>query len=361
MRAAEPPHPTEELTPMRGLATRSLRAAAVALGLVGLFAPAARAHHYRLESATPPAPFRQDGRVDVVIEPSGVAPLGDGRRVLVAHDQAAPLHVVDLATGALVGAPLGSPKFPPTTSAGPNWKGMALDSEGNYYLIGSHSGQSDEERAARSTVFRFRLGSGEPAAIEDASVVRWDIARPLEAALRAQGLDAARVAKREVEGLAVREGGGRRELVIGLRTPDDKVRAFAADITAAPAPAPDTALELRPVFAFDAGRREGVAAQLTSLEYVPAMGGFLVLTATVGADNAFHGNTLWYVANGERRGARQYATFEVGMKAGGLTVLGVEQSGRGTAIKLLITYDNDPHTTRIPSRFQTVMLVHPRS
>jgi hypothetical protein len=279
--------------------------------------------------------------------------------VLVAHDQAAPLHVVDLATGALVGAPLGSPKFPPTTSAGPEWKGMARDSEGNYYLVGSHSGRSDEERAARSAVVRFRLRGGEPPAIEDASVVRWDIARALEAALRAQGLDAARVAKRKVEGLAVREGGGRRELVIGLREPDDKVRAFAADITAAPAP--EAALELRPVFAFDAGRREGVAAQLTSLEYVPEMGGFLVLTATVGTDHAFHGNTLWYVANGERRSARQYATFESGMKAGGLAVLGVEQSGRGTAIKLLITYDNDPHATGIPSRFQTAMLVHPRS
>jgi hypothetical protein len=38
---------------MRGLPTHPLRAAAVALGLAGRFAPAARAHHYRLESATP--------------------------------------------------------------------------------------------------------------------------------------------------------------------------------------------------------------------------------------------------------------------------------------------------------------------
>jgi hypothetical protein len=160
-----------------------------------------------------------------------------------------------------------------------------------------------------------------------------------------------------VEGLAVRGGGGRRELVFGLRKPDDKVRAFAADITAAPSP--DAALELRPLFAFDAGRREGVAAQLTSLEYVPVMGGFLVLTTTADANNAFRGNTLWLVANGERRRAREYETFEVGMKAGGLTVLRVETAGGRTAIKLLITYDNDPHATKIPSRFQTATLVHP--
>ena len=284
---------------MRGLSTRPLRAAAIALGLAGLFAVAARAHHYRLESTTPPAPFLRDGRADLVIEPSGVAPLGDGRRVLVAHDKAAPLHVVNVATGAIVGEPLGSPKFPPTTRTGPNWEGIARDSEENYYLVGSHGGESDEERAARSVLVRFRLRVGETPAIDDASVVRWDIAGALEAALRAEGLDAARVAERKIEGLAVREAGGQRELVIGLRKPDDKVRAFAADITHAPAP--DTALELHPLFAFDAGRRDGVAAQLTSLEYVPAMGGFLVLTSTVGADEACHGNTLWLVANSETR------------------------------------------------------------
>ncbi len=123
---------------MRDLSTRPLRAAAVALGLAGLFAPAARAHHWRLETATLPAPFLRDGQVDAVIEPSGVAPLGDRRRVLVAHDKAAPLHVVDLATGALVGAPLGSPKIPPTIKTGPKWEGMALDSEGNYKRKDTH-------------------------------------------------------------------------------------------------------------------------------------------------------------------------------------------------------------------------------
>src|SRR5262249_37387010 len=124
MRAAAA-RPIKGLTPIRGLPTRPLRAAAVALGLASLLAPAARATRSRLGSASPPVPFLQNGRVDVVIAPSGVAPLGDGRRVLVAHAKAAPLHVVDLATGALVGAPLDSPKFPPTTKTGPNWGGMA--------------------------------------------------------------------------------------------------------------------------------------------------------------------------------------------------------------------------------------------
>ena len=344
---------------MRILPTRPLRAVAAALGLTGLFAPATQAHHYRLESASPAAPFLRDGRADHVIEPSGVAPLGDGRRVLVADNKAAVLYVVDVATGAFVGAPLSSSKLAPTTSTGPSWKGMAVDSEGNYYLVGSHAGKSDEERAVSSVVVRFRLRSGDHPSIEDDSVVRWNIADSLEAALRAEGLDAARVAKREVGGLAVRELGGHRELVIGLRKPDDKIRAFAADIT--DAPSPDATLRLRRTFAFDAGCPEGVAPQLTSLEYVPVMGGFLVLTATVGTDNAFHGNTLWLVNNGQPNAARSYATFEAAMKSGGLAVLGVKATSHQTEIKLMITYDNDPHATRIPSRFQTALLVHPRS
>jgi hypothetical protein len=338
---------------------RPFCAATIGLGLVAVFAASVWAHHYHIESVSLPIPFLQDGRVDVVIEPAGVAPLADGRRVLVAHNESAALQVVDVATGALVGAPLSSPKFPPATGNGPEWEGMATDSDGYYYLVGSHTGKTDDERAAHSAVVRFRLKSQDPPAIDDASVVRWDITRSLEAALRAEGLDAAQVAKRKVGGLAVREGGGRRELVIGLSEPTDQVRTFVANITAAPASG--ASLELRPLFTFEAGRREGVAAQLASFEYVQAMNGFLILTTTVDANNTFHGNTLWYVANGETEGAREYETFEVAMKGAGLTVLKVEQAGRRTAIKILITYDNDPRTTKIPSRFQTVTIGHERS
>ena len=45
------------------------------------------------------------------------------------------------------------------------------------------------------------------------------------------------------------------------------------------------------------------------------------------------------------------------MKAEGLAVLGAEKDGPRTAVKLLITYDNDPHATKIPSRFQTATLM----
>ena len=88
------------------------------------------------------------------------------------------------------------------------------------------------------------------------------------------------------------------------------------------------------------------------------MAGSLVVTASEDDGNAFHGNTLWFVPDGETAQARKIATFEVAMKAEGMAVLGVEKSAERTAVKLLLTYDNDPHATKIPSRIQTVTLVH---
>jgi hypothetical protein len=237
---------------------------------------------------------------------------------------------------------------------------MARDGEGNYYLIGAHVGKSDEERASKSVLLRFRLKDGDLPAIDDTSVIRWDISRSLEAVLHAAGLGVKHVAQRKIEGLAIREskkadGSLRRELVIGLREPSDKVRAFGVEITAAPSP--DAELDLKPVFSFEAEPREGVTAQLTSLDHVCALGGFLVVTATEDESNVFHGNTLWFVPDGETSRARKVATFEVAMKAAGLAVLGVDQAGPRTAVRLLITFDNDPHATKIPSRFQTATLV----
>jgi hypothetical protein len=322
----------------------------------------ARADDFHLEGASLPAPLvNAAGKVDVVIEASGVEPIGDGRRVLVAHDKHPALFVLDVATGRIVGEPITSPKFPePSKLGGPKWEGMARDSEGNYYIIGAHVGKTDEERASKSVLLRFRLKDSDQPAIDDGSVIRWDIARSLESALKSEGLDAKAVGQRKIEGLAIREGkradgSACRELAIGLRAPTDKVRAFVADITASPSP--DAELDLKPLFTFQADPREGFVSELTSMEYVPALGGFLVVTASEDETNAFHGNTLWFVADGQTGQARKIATFEVAMKSEGLAVLGTEKNDSRTAVKLLITYDNDPHATKIPSRFQTATLV----
>jgi hypothetical protein len=340
---------------------RSLRLSAFA-GLIASAPAVAMADDFRLEGASLPAPLVDAaGKVDVVIEASGVEPIGDGRRILVAHDKHPALFVVDVASGRIVGEPITSPKFPePSKLGGPKWEGMARDTEGNYYIIGAHVGKTDEERVSKSVLLRFRLKDSDQPAIDDASVVRWDISRSLESALKAAGLDAKAVGQRKIEGLAIREsrkadGSACRELAIGLRAPTDRVRAFVADITASPSP--DAELELKPLFTFEADPREGFASELTSMEYVPALGGFLVVTASEDVTNAFHGNVLWFVADGQTGQACKIATFEVAMKAEGLTVLGAEKNGARTAVKLLITYDNDPHATKIPSRFQTATLV----
>jgi hypothetical protein len=336
-------------------------AATPILGLLTLFIGSTRAGDLRLESVSLPAPFLNGDKTNLVLEASGVEPIGDGHRFLVAHDKAPALHVVDIATGRLIGMALTSSRFPAQTTTGPKWEGMARDVEGNFYIVGSHSGKTDAEKAEKSFLLRFRLkdGSGDTPAIDDASVVRWEISRALPAALKTAGVDEAGVAKRKIEGLAVRDrksadGLTRRELAVGLREPGDKVRAFVADITDA---RPDSELALQPLFSFDAGAREGVAAQLGSLEYVPALNGFLVATLTEDANNAFHGNALWFVADGVTDRAEKVATFEVAMKCEGLAVLDSETRGPETRVKLLITFDNDPHTTKIPSRYQTATLV----
>ncbi len=333
---------------------------ALVLGIFALFPVPTRADDFRLESVTLPIPLLENGKVNTVIEASGVEPIGDGSRFLVAHDKHPALFVVETASGKIMGPPLTSPRFPQLNGAGPKWEGMARDSEGNYYLIGAHKGKTDQEKLTKSVLIRFRLKDDKTTEIDDASVVFWHVAQSLASGLKSLGLPAEAVDARKVEGLSIREsktaaGATHRQLLIGLREPKDKVRAFVADITSTPSP--DAELELAPLFAFTADQREGNPSELTSLEYVPALGGCLVVTASEDKSNAFHGNTLWFVADGQTASAVKIATFEVAMKCEGLAILGSEKGDGKTSIKLLFTFDNDAHTTHIPSRFQTATLV----
>ncbi len=343
---------------MRGLSTRPLRAAAIALGLAALFAVAARAHHYRLESTTTPAPFLRDGRADLVIEPSGVAPLGDGRRVLVAHEKAAPLHVVDVATGAIVGEPLGSPKFPPTTRTGPNWEGIARDSEENYYLVGSHGGESDEERAARSVLVRFRLRVGETPAIDDASVVRWDIAvrSRLRCGRRGSIRPGLRNGRSKVWRSARPEANASWSSASASRTTRSAPSPPTSPTRPRPTPRSSSTLCSRSTPAAATVSPRSSPRWSTSPRWAGSSSSPRRWAQTRRAMATPSGSSPT-----ARRGRRLYATFDVGMKAGGLALLGVKQGGHRTEIKLLITYDNNPQATRMPSRFQTATLTHERN
>ena len=126
--------------------TTSVRAALLVAAL-GCAPSAVLAQELRLESASLPVPLLLDGKLDRVIEASAVEPIGDGRRLLVAHDKHPALFFVETATARVLGGPITSPRFPaPSSLGGPKWEGMARDSEGNFYLIGAHVGKTDEER-----------------------------------------------------------------------------------------------------------------------------------------------------------------------------------------------------------------------
>ena len=206
-----------------------------------------------------PLPCSRIGKVNVVIEASGVEPIGDGRRILVAHDK----------DPAFRGRRRNRPdhgradhlaEVPQKNEAGPKWEGMARDSEGNYYMIGAHDGKTDEERATKSVLLRFRFKDSDQPAIDDASVTAGTSPARSSPPSRPKDSPPEEVAKRKIEGLAIREqkaadGSTRRELLIGLREPTDKVRAFVADISTSPSP--DAELELKPRSAFEAEPREG--------------------------------------------------------------------------------------------------------
>jgi hypothetical protein len=183
-----------------------------------------------------PTPMRfltaDTGREDRKIEPSGVAPIGDGSLLLVACDKNTCLSVVDAATG----------RIKQSFSVGvfdnrPKWEDLAHDDEGAYYVIGSRFVEEPAEEGTQKRLMavprllRFRLRSdgagGTPIVIDSESIVEWDIGD----ALAAEGYHRdPRKNEVNIEGLTVRtlrEKAGQvkmRELVVGMREPHNPIR-----------------------------------------------------------------------------------------------------------------------------------------
>jgi hypothetical protein len=321
-----------------------------------------------------PREFLQlDGQVEGVVEASGVEPIGTGARILVVHDKAPALRVYDLETGRQVGEPISCTDFPSGLEVGPKWEGLALDAEWHYYVIGSHSGKNDDERGQRAYLYRFVLeGDGtaaKPYTVAPGSVRRWHVHDGLIEALKRDGVDAGRLAKRKIEGLAVRESrdaSGKiasRILAIGLREPDDLVRVFEVDITQTPEN--EARLVLHRAFAFEAGKSEDGAEnlQLTALERfdVGPRPGYLVVTASEDKSNVFHGNRLWFIPDamvaaatpGQPVHPQVLWKFEPVQKAEGFAIL---PGNDANTVAAVVTFDNDAHTTKTPSRLQRLTL-----
>ena len=83
-----------------------------------------------------------------------------------------------------------------------------------------------------------------------------------------------------------------------------------------------------------------------------------MVTATEDDENKFHGNTLWFVPDAAFADAKavqpvKVAEFESKMKAEGLAEL---PGATADEARLVITYDNDAHSTKTPSMIQVVTI-----
>jgi hypothetical protein len=335
-----------------------------------------RAQEVQVEIAQPTLHFltADTGQENRGIEPSGVAPIGDGSLLLVACDKNESLMVVEAATGRVKQSlKLG------TFGNRPKWEDLAQDDERTYYVIGSRFVEVPAQAGAEkklmdvSRLLRFRLRSdgvgGTPLVIDSESIMEWDISD----ALAAEGYHRdAWKNEVNIEGLTVRtlrDPLGHvtlRELVIGLREPHNSIRTYAANITELPAP--NAKLALSPLFRFRVGKRAGVLSQLSSIDYLPEWNGFFILTSTEDKSNRYHGNTLWFLSDEKILASRptqlppdklkladlrlvepqKVWVFGLDGKAEGLSVLAEEAASSASPVRrarVALVYDNDTAKT----------------
>ena len=323
--------------------------------------------------ATPgvtPFPFYSvavDAQIDNKIEPSAIEPIGnDGKYFLVADDKdddkGHSLKVVDSH-----GVVIKTLENFQGNEKNPKWEAMAKDDNRYFYVIGQHNDKDPVKRATRSRIFRFRLKSEaetNPAnfAIDMSTVElrEMDIKKSLSD-LKLYNVKGA-VSAAKIEGLAIQTIGCTKRLVVGLREPffnKSDVQVYYADI-------PDekqwssgvVQLTLNPYFHFKAGKPDNSKApfQLSSIEYVEKLKGFLIMTSTEDGDNNFYGNALWFAGDEMIAEARKVnpfaelkldflkpaAVFEPTMKAEGLSVL---PPLNGEKLRLVIVFDNDAGQT----------------
>lgn len=355
--------------------------AAIAVAILAIMIAEARAQGPIVQPAGIPFTLKQkDGKTpDANIEPSAVEPIGNGKYLLVANDKddekGKSLTFIETKTGKFIGL---LENFQ-DSKKNPKWEGLAKDTEGYYYVIGSHSadGVNDtaDKLAVRSRLFRFKL-SDETAAIPSAFSIVGGSRKEFEikSSLTSLGVYDADPKKNtvKIEGLAVYIINGQKRLVIGFRAPFDsekRVQIYIAELPPDSEMKPLKPLTLTPFFPFAAGNPAGstVEFKLSSIEYVRDLKGFLILTSTEGVGNSFHGNAMWFVSDADIEKSRQpnskfslapasldnIGILDPKMKAEGMATL--PETVRGKS-RLVIVYDNDPKTTASPSAMQCVEL-----
>ena len=329
-----------------------------------------------------PTPFNlmnSDGSENKTIEPSAVALIGNGKFLLVADDKdddaGNSLKIVDAATGKVLKL-ITKVRLQPSPKE-PKWEALAKDDQNNYYVSGSHNNKDADKLANRSFMFRFKL---ENESEQDAQKIEIKVGSKQELDIK-ESLTALKLYNAEpsdnkvkIEGLAVRNNGCQQELIIGFREPFDTVKVYSAIV-------PNNnavnnlpiKLSLKPFFHFNAGNTaDGTQFQLSSIEYVPDLKGFLVMTSTETTDPTtqkpvFHGNALWFVRDEMIEVARpaefsesykpvaaqKVLDFQLTLKAEGICLLSRKDQ---QTFRFIIVFDNDAKDTKIGGKMQFLEL-----
>ncbi len=305
---------------------------------------------------------KKDGTKEEKLEPSAVEAIND-KYLLVADDKFSDLLIVETATGKINDNRVSTSKF---ADPKPKWEAMAFDGE-FFYIAGSHNVKIEGDLtklpgklAARSHLFRFKLGkvSGD---MSEVVIDEW-LELDIEDSLKTLGLYSAdpKINKVKIEGLAIRTNKEKKaELFFALREPHDLMWVYSAEIPTAPIS--KEKLQLKQYFSFDAGNIGTIPFRLSSLEYVPQLAGFLAITSTEDEKNLFYGNGLWLIRDATSKvavlskplTAQLIASFDVKMKAEGLTVLPESTSAK---LRIALVYDNDADDTKVPGMMRLLEL-----
>lgn len=317
------------------------------------------AQNVQVEIIDKPAPILDvDGSKNLKRETSAVVPIDDeGKFLLVADDESKALLVIDAQTGQI--KQLSQPLEIPGSKKG-KWEGLARDEEKNYYVVGSHSVKKtdmdadvNEKLKNRSRLYRFRLEmtGSDISTVKIVNAVEWSILDSLKTEGYASTRDENMV---KIEGLTIRtiftadKKIAKRELIVGLREPVSPVRVLTADITIPPAAG--AKLTMTRLFTFDAGTLPlsgtgKIDLRLSSVEYVPAWQGFLILTSTEDENNGFHGNAMWFLRDSKITGQmpvvpEKIMIFSADSKAEGICLF-PDRNNSEKMMRFALVYDND--------------------
>lgn len=193
---------------------------------------------------------------------------------LIADDDSAELLVVNGKTGEMhKNRPKGK-----NFQFGYDWEAMTKDRDNFFYLIGSK----------QNFILRFKIDVCDNFKVIEES--------KLEINLKSLPQNV------EIEGLAVRNLDGKKELIVGLRKKSESghIQTFFAELTA-----DNKLLEFTERFDFYAGKAEKITKKesyqfhLSSLEYIPELKGFLIMTSTENNSGIFFGSTLWFISDAD--------------------------------------------------------------